>query len=325
MDFKSLLKILALVAVLAVVSWVYYFSKPAEPYKITVGAVGNSPHTLIYTAMVDMGIDKKHNLELNLKYSSPGEVERQARDREVDVGASSLFSIAQDNLKGSKLRIFGPLFYSPNVLVARTDSRFMTVGDLPGAKLAVPPKVSAAYASLDLVARKNGVSIEKETIIRFGNLAETAGLLTRGEVNVSLFSWPDVANFLVSVEYRSLGGLSPLWTKSVSRPLSFIGLTAYQDWIGANPKAARALVAAIIETNNYLKKNPDAIAKYKEELGLKSDAALALAVQNIPELLMNSWDDKDVDDIRFVIGDMVKEGILSSEPADDYLVKLEQL
>ena len=65
--------------------------------------------------------------------------------------------------------------------------------------------------------------------------------------------------------------------------------------------------------------------KYKEELGLKSDAALALAVQNIPELLMNSWDDKDVDDIRFVIGDMVKEGILSSEPADDYLVKLEQL
>ncbi len=323
MNSKFFLKVLAGAVILAAGLWFYYVQAPAEPYKITVGAVGNSPHVLIYTAMADLGIDKKHNLELDIKYSFPGEVERQAREREVNVGASSIFSIAQDNLKGSKLKIFGPLFYSPNVLIARADSRFPAVKDLSGAKLAVPPKVSAAYVSLDLVARKKGVSIEGETTIRFGNLAETAGLLAKGEANVALFSWPDAANFLVSGEYRSLGGLSPLWTETFSRPLSFIGLTAHEDWIAANPKAARALVGAIIETNNYLKENPDAIARYKEQLGLKSDEAVNLAKENVPHILMDSWTDKDLEDIRFVISEMVKEGILSAEPASEYLLKLE--
>jgi len=206
--------------------------------------------------------------------------------------------------------------------VARADSRFMSIKDLPGARLAVPPKVSAAYASLDLVARKNGVSVEGQTIITFGTLAETAGLLAKGEATVALFSWPDAANFLVSGEYRNLGGLSPLWTESVSRPLSFVGLTAYQDWIDANSKAARALVSAIVETNSYLKKNPDAIVKYKEKLGLKSDSAVNLAKENVPQILMGSWADKDLDDIKFVVSEMVKVGILSAEPMDSYLVKL---
>ncbi|MBI5787140.1 MAG: ABC transporter substrate-binding protein [Candidatus Niyogibacteria bacterium] len=322
MGFKPLLKVSALVVVLAAVLWFYYFSKPAEPYKITVGAVGNSPHALIYTAVSDLGIDKKYNLELSVKYSSPGEVERQARDREVDVGASSIFSVAQDNLKGSRLRIFGPLFYSPNVLVARKDSRFMSIEDLPGARLAVPPKVSAAFASLDLVARKKEISLESRTTMLFGNLAETANFLAKGEASVALFSWPDVANFLVSGEYRSIGGLNNLWEESVSRPFSFIGLTAYQDWIDANPEAARSLVAAIIETSSYFKENPETIIGYKEKLGLKSDAAVDLAKENMPRLLMDSWDDDDLEDIRFVISEMVKDGLLGAEPADDYLVKL---
>ena len=62
--------------------------------------------------------------------------------------------------------------------------------------------------------------------------------------------------------------------------------------------------------------------KYKEAMGLSTDEEVQLIVDVAIPLLTDSWNQEDIDDIEYVVDEMVKDGILESVPEDDYLLVL---
>lgn len=246
---------------------------------------------LIMSVLKANGFDKKHNLDLDIVWADPGENLRILLNKVdgIEVGSFPALSLIAANKQGKMLRSFAPLNYGGGDVVVKFDSRFTTIKDLKGSKIAIRPKNTAAFQNLDLGMRLVGVDLEKDFKLTFGSVADNIKEFTSGEVDASLLSALSAIDIRASSRFKVIAKLDEIWRDQTGSQMAFATIAAYEDWINSHREEMENLRAAYLETTNYIINNPRALDEYKDLLQIKTQPGMLLAEKDLVRSLPTKW------------------------------------
>ncbi|MDO8663953.1 MAG: hypothetical protein Q7K44_00140 [Candidatus Liptonbacteria bacterium] len=311
------LYILLVLILLAVGGYFYYDSTKVE--NITMGLADGPAAKLLVSVIKDRGIDTKNHLNISAIYSDPGETLRKLEER-VDgivAGTYPVLSLPKANKDGKKLRVFVPYLFSDLDLVVKADSPYQTLEDMKGQSIGIRPKSSAGYQALAIAVNLTGLSLEKDFKLAFGSIGENIQFLTGGQVAATILAPLGSGDLLAGGKYRLLSNLRERWEKETGALMPFSSITAYQDWIEANPQTMKRLRATILEAQNYIVSNPDIINQYKDLLEIKTEKGL----ENIKSRLVNTYAVKwDPETHRLLLKKAAELGFVEPAQFDEFFI-----
>lgn len=283
------------VVVLAVAGGYYYLQAMREkneivPLKI---AWADAPsNRFIVAVMKDQGFDKKHNLDLEVVWSDPGENIRQLINKVggVEVGTFPALALIDANKQGAKLRAFAPQNYGGGDIVVKADSPYKKLSDLKGTKVAIRPKVSAAYKNLALNIKLAGFDAEKDFKLIFGAIADNIISFNKGDADSTVLSGLTGVEIRANPKYRVLAELDAMWLEETGFRNAFSTISAHEDWINSHQQTMLDLRAAYLETTNFILNNHGVLDTYAELLGIKTPAGRKVAERDLERVIAASWD-----------------------------------
>ena len=306
--------------IVAAVAGAYFYRSATRIETVTVSGAEAANFKFLFSVIKDKEFDKKNNLNLEFVWSNPGEVERKlaAKEEGVEVGPYNPISLVETNLKGEQqLRSFAPLLYTYYHFIVKADSRFHTLEDLRGAKIATRPKLSAAYKSLAMALKLAGMDLENDFKLTFGSIPENVKALTTGEADATLMSPPESVGFLVTGKYRQIAELENIWEKAAGAPMPLVSLTAHKSWIEQNPRKVKRLRKTILDAATFIRENPQVVEEYKDLLNIQTDETLKLMKESLPLSYPASWNDEAH---QFAITKAMEFGIIKSIPHEDIFI-----
>jgi len=312
---KPALIIVGIAVLIGIAFWAWPAKKPPEPKKVSATFVATGAEGLLKYVIEQLKLDKQHGLDLTIQAVEPGEVARRTIAREVDVGALSPIELVQSQQAGRDIRAFAPLLTAIHGLLVKTNSKYRTIDDLKGKKIAVLPKATAGYQSMALELKILGIDLEKEFSLTFGGIPDTLSFLKAGEVDAAFLPDPVAAQLIVSGQYRELLNLADLWKEKYNIPYFFNARVAYADWIAANLDTAEHFAAMRIEASKQIKDHPEIVAKYaREVVGAKTEAEVNFIVERLSKAFPSRWDDEFIDNAVFVMQKAAEFGFIKEIP-----------
>lgn len=275
----------------------------------------------IIALIKDKELDKKNGLDLEMVWSDPGESERKlaAKEEGVEIGDYNPISLVEANAsRNIELRSFAPIIDNYFYFVVKKDSRYQTLQDLKGAKLALRPKASAAYKASAIAMKLAGLDLEKDFKLTFGSLPQSVQFLQTGEADATLLPAIDAALLEATGGYRLIFDLEKKWEEIAGGPMPFVSVTAHKDWIEKNPKKVERIRKMMLEAAELVRKDPSIISNYKDVLGIKTDDAERLVKRYLPALYPVAW---NAGSHSFTIEKAVELGVIKSAPKEDPFLK----
>lgn len=196
------------------------------------------------------------------------------------------------------------------------DSPYQTLDELKGKKLGILPQITAAYTNMDLIAREKGWQLQSDFQLVIGGLEDQIKFLDNRDVDFAVVYEPRTSSLLAAGKIREITSMNELWQELTGERFIFNNIAAYDDWIAAHRKEAKALVATFLEAAKFVNENPSLIEKHKDLLDLQTPAAVALAEERIPGSFVTEWNQTIVDNVNALIKKAVDLGILSQMPAE---------
>lgn len=326
-QLKKALVVLAGLAVLTA-SYVYWWENVRIVSVDRLNAIG-SVQEIRALVMKHYEIDKKHGLNLTFTSRNPGDLERSIIAREHEgIHGTSPFFVPRSIAEGHRLKIYSPEIAMTYYLAVRTESSYQTIENLRGRKVAVLPKVTAAYSSIALILQSSlGINPEKDFRLVFGSIPEAIELLRRGEVDAAIVSYPLAASIFASGQFRSVARLADFWEEKEGLSHPFVVNIAFEDWLEnrMNRKVLKRYIAASNETVQLMMDRPEvvteennpALNEYLKTNGLDSPEAKRLLRENVPALLYSAWSEKDAEAIKLVLKRAKEYGFLPPEAQID--------
>ena len=311
---------LIILIVIAAVLGVYFYRSATRIETVRVSGAEAANFKFLFSVIKDKEFDKKNNLNLEFVWSNPGEVERKltAKEEGVEVGPYNPISLAETNLKGAEqLQSFAPILYTYYHFIVKADSKFYTLQDLRGAKIATRPKLSAAYKSLAMALKLAGMDLENDFKLTFGTIPENVKALTTGEADATLMSPPESVGLLVTGKYRQIAELENIWERAAGAPMPLVSLTAHKSWIEQNPRKVKRLRKTILDAATFIHENPQVIEGYKDLLKIQTDEMLKLMKEGLPSSYPTSWNDAVS---HFAIEKAMEFGFIKSITHEDMFI-----
>lgn len=325
---SALLILLVIGAVLGGIGAGYLWlkSQPAPapevqtPETLKISSVNVPDLDILFAIANDKGFAEKYGLTLEIVYSAPAEAERKLATREpgIEIGAFGPIGMAEENAKGNDLREFAPSLYNSFSFLVRKGSPYQTLQDLRGEKIAIRPKVSAAYKALSIAIRLAGMDLDKDFELMFGSIPETIKFFTTGEADATMVTPLLSVPLLTTGQYREILDLENEWKKIAGKPMDFVGWAAHKDWIEKNPKKMTNFRKMMFEAIAYVQKNPAAVVReYKDILGLKTDADISLAEKVLPTVHPPTW---DIAANHFIVTKAIEFGLIPNVSHTDFFI-----
>lgn len=327
-NFKLNLTIIVIIGI--VILGLVWWSPPSflkpEPVKVQYQVATGGTNELRAQAIKKYGLDKKHNIDLEIISTDPGELERRIANGESYLAEVSPFTALTAKQNNVELRIISPAVYFNYYLLVSSNSRINSLEELKGGKIGTQPKVTAAYSALAIVLKSAGFDIEKDFSILFGNIPQTVAAVEKGEADAASASYPSAAAIIASGKFRSIAALGDLWSENEDGlPLPFVVLAANGDWFEQNRKVARQVVETILEGGRFIQERPQVISEltdYLNKYNYNTPQITALLEAHIPNMLPASYGEKEVRAFeRFFARAKQLKIIPPDAPIESYLVK----
>lgn len=285
---------IVLVLILLAIGGYYYYNfvQSTKVENVTMGWADGPAPRLLVSVIKDRGIDTKNHLNISVIYSDPGETLRKLEER-VDgivAGTYPVLSLPKANKNGKNLQAFVSYLFSDLDFTVKADSPYQTLEDMKGQSIGIRPKSSAAYQALAIAVNLAGLDLEKDFKLAFGSIGENIQFLTSGKVVATIFAPLGGGDLLAGGKYRSISNLRENWEKTTSAPMPFSSITAYKDWIDANPKTMQRIRSTVLEAQNYIVNNPDVISRYKDLLELKTSGGIENIKSRLKSTFAVKWD-----------------------------------
>ncbi len=289
--------------------------------EIVVPASWASVEGLLATVIKGEGIDKKHGLNITYKTSLPGDIEREIHTRKVDLGAYGVLSFARAKLEGKETKVLFPYYYNIYSLLVKKDSPFYKVEDLKGKKLAVQPKVTAAFTGPQMGLALKDISLEKDFEILFSDAIKVEPLLDSKQVDGAFFYETLASKMIATGKYREIFEVQDTWRKETGHTFPFLVFVAFDDWLKIHENVAKKTRDTYMDATNLIVKNPEVLEKYRgflaENLKIQTDQEMTVLKERLPKALLTKWDENAKSDIKYILEKAKELGLLQDLPKDE--------
>jgi len=293
----------------------YAFYYNVEPETVSAAFVLTGANGLNKFVIEQLDIDKKHGFNLRIVGAEPGELERKMIVREVNVGAHSPLQLIQSQQKKAEIRVFAPLLTSVHSLMVPAASSVKSIEDLKGKKVAILPRASAGFESINLELRILGIEMDKEFLLTFASIPDISKFLNSGQVDAAFLPEPVSSQLIFSGKFREILNLSEEWQKRFGVPYFFTGTAAYADWVDNNKSIAKRYSAMQIDAFRAIRDNPVLVEKYvREVVKVEGEEAIKFVAKRLPAAFIFEWNEKVVDNAVFVMEKALEFGLIEALP-----------
>ena len=249
---------------------------------------------------------KKHGFEMDAKeFLDLGAMDRSFVLGEYDVHSSlSMNTFGEYLNRGNDLvMVLGSLYPHTAIIVAK-NSPYKKLADLKGKRFGTYGIHGTSTATLGVIGQElAGLDIRKDMQLFGSTPPALPTLLAKGEVDAG-------PRMVASGDYRILATTADEWQQITGSKLPFAGLMASRKTIETKRPAVRKLVAAWKEAVDYIRQNPDSLNAYLASAKITEPAAQKIAQQIMLPHYMNSFTEKDVENIRTYWDRAVKYGFM---------------
>jgi ABC-type nitrate/sulfonate/bicarbonate transport system ATPase subunit/ABC-type nitrate/sulfonate/bicarbonate transport system substrate-binding protein len=278
----------------------------AQPrVEVSVAAVGATG--LLMRLVKDLGLDRKHGVELNVVPLAVADAERAVVQGRVPVGIFNPISAVRALAEGHPLKLFAPFLLNHNYLLVRAESPYRRLEDLRGKPVGSLSKISGTYNTLAAILYAKGLGDpERYFQVRFGEAVPLIALMERGDLEAVALFEAHVSRLLATGRYRVLLEFNEEFRRMTAADNLFIALAAKPAWLEANGTAARQIRAALAEAVEAFRQNPVGILeRYGREIfGLDTAAEIQLAARRLRGVYTGRWDraflDRQIRQLRLV-------------------------
>lgn len=260
---------------------------------IATNAAGQTGY--IAALIEDKGISKAHGLKINNMMMDFTEAANALKlGRAV---ASTMQPSTAVNLRkgGTDVRILAAQIWSGNAFLVRKDAPYKKLADLKGKKIGNFARTTGAYFFSAVIAKENGLDIEKD----FQSIPLETGalmaMLERGEVEAINLMEPHVTRMLLSGKYRVLVDFdSELLRIFGAQPLK-TGVAVLKETADKQPELVKAIRAAYIDGIKVIKTGQDKEffqSHARELFGLSTPEEIAAGMKRNRENFADAWGDR---------------------------------
>ena len=280
-------------------------AKPAacEPLgKLTKVSLGVNPgaQDLVTAAIKEQGIDKKYNLDLDIKsFLNPPASATALTQRAVDIGFGGTTSMAVARSQGSDVILFGALASPSNGVFVPKDSKIKNIGDLKGKRLgSFSANNSATFAVLSAIANKSFGIPKLEDAVASLNVAPDAavlGLMDQGELDAVLLGSTATVVTQLTGKYKQIGDLSTEYIKAMGTVPVHLTLATTETYAADHCSELVAFSNAMRDGVKYVQSDGKAWVNYAATLKLTDPKAPKALQALLGENFRTDWDQKTVD------------------------------
>jgi NitT/TauT family transport system substrate-binding protein len=279
--------------------------------EMTNVSLGINPgsQSLITTTMKDQGLDKKYNLNVEVKdFLNPPAAATAVTQKTVDIGYGGVTTMAIARAQGSDVVFFGPFITTPQdgVFVLK-DSQVHSLADLKGKKIgSFSGTSSATTALLSAIAAK---TYDMPKLGEISNIVVAPapalfGLLDKGNVDAVLTVDTDSVNADLSGKYKKILDLSEGYKKAFGTNPMFVGLVSTDSYAKANCSTLKAFSKAQSDTVEYVKSHDSAWTDYAQQIKM-TDPAAPKALQKLSSSFTTGWDATQVKSVTGLLESMI--------------------
>lgn len=248
----------------------------AQPQKLSLGVQATGTVKWELAAMSALGIDDKHNLELDVRDvadSKAGQIALQAK--QVDVILSDFVWVSIQRHEGNMVTMV-PHSLTVGGLVVDPAAGIASVADLKGKTLAVSGSpVDKSYVVLAAEYNKlTGGNLTEDASAKFGAPPLVNELITGGQAQaaLNLWNWNSRAKLAGKTELISVAAM--LADLGVSETPPLLGWAFFDETAASKEAALKAFLDASFETKDALLTDDAVWDKIREVMNVGDDDAL---------------------------------------------------
>jgi ABC-type nitrate/sulfonate/bicarbonate transport system substrate-binding protein len=241
------------------------------------------------------GISKAHGLKINnmmMDFTEAANALRLGRAVASTMQPSTAVNLRKS---GTDVRLLAAQLWSGNAFLVRKDTPYKNFADLKGKKLGNFSRTTGAYFFSAVIAKENGLDIEKDFQSVPAETVALMALLERGEVEAINLQEPHVTRMLVSGRYRVLLDFdNELQRIFGAQPLK-TGVAVLKETADKQPELVKAIRAAYIDGIKVIKAGQDKDffeANAKELFGLKTPEEVTAGLKRNRENYADVWGEK---------------------------------
>lgn len=285
-------------------------SAEAAKYEVTLGVLTSGTAQWELKAMHDLGIDKKHDLDIklvDLASDQAGQVALQTG--KVDIILSDFVWVSIQRSQGNEVT-FVPHSLAVGGLMVDPKAGIKSVPDLKGKVLAATTPVDKSWVILGAYySRLTGGTLTKDAKARFGPPPLINQLLARGQVQAALnfWSWNAKAKIAGATELISVPAM--LKGLGVAETPPLLGWAFKDSTAKAKPEAIKAFLDASFETKHALMTDDNVWNGLRDLMRTGGDDKLFAALRDgYREGIVQSYDPADSKALEQTFALLVKYG-----------------
>jgi ABC-type nitrate/sulfonate/bicarbonate transport system substrate-binding protein len=289
-----------------------------EMTKVTLG-VNPGAQDLVTAAIKDQGLDKKYNLDLDIKsFLNPPASATAVTQRSVDIGFGGTTSMAVARSQGSDVFLFGALASPSNGVFTPKNSPIKDIGDLKGKRLgSFSANNSATFAVLSAIAHESfGIPKLEDAVASLTVAPDAAvlGLMDQGELDAVLTGSTATVVTELTGKYKKIGDLSTEYIEATGTIPVHLALASTETYAADHCSELVAFSNAMRDGVEYVQSDDKAWDRYAESLKLTDPKAPKALQALLGENFRTAWDQKQVDGMVKLI-----ESLIPILGADDFV------
>lgn len=232
------------------------------------------------------GISRKHGLKINNLFMDFTEAANALRLGRATVSMMQPSSAVNLRKSGTDVRLLVAKLWSGNAFLVRKDAPYKSFTDLKGKKVGNFSRVTGAYFFSALIAKEQGLDIEKDFQTVPAETGALIALLERGEVEAINMFDPHITRLLLSGRYRVLLDFDTELDKIFGTPPLKSSVAVLKETADKQPDLVKAIRAAYLDGIRVIKAGQDKEfyeSKAKEFFGLKTPEEIAVSMKRNQE------------------------------------------
>jgi len=230
------------------------------------------------------GLDKKADLDLDITQLASTEAEKIAiRGDSADLILSDWLWVSRERSLGTKLTFY-PYSTALGAVIVPANSPLKTLADLKGKKIAVVGgPLDKSWLLLQALAKRSNLDLKSQTDILYGAPSLLAAKLVQGEVDANLNFWNFCAGLESSGFHRLIGMDAVEKDLGVKEPVAMVGYVFDESFAAHHPRVIERFLKIAHEAKEILAKSDEDWKRLGPQIGIKSEAELALYRQRYIE------------------------------------------
>lgn len=242
-------------------------------------------------------LDKKHNIEVfEDRVAGPQATITRVQHMNFHVTFQPPTQALVYRSRDIDVVIGGSMSGFSHPVLVKNESKLKTWKDLKGATLGLSGGPAAAQAQVFRYEAKKYFDLaEADYIVRFGEAGLLGGQLERGDIDAALMVEPLASRYLSTGNFRSIGGLGDAFKTTLGNiSLPYVNVMFNGKWAKENPDVAKRFLAALAESQKYLRENPQIWPQLAAEIRITDPKEIALLTQRVAPQMLSDWNQEVV-------------------------------